>query len=101
MRWLQILAGILLIILGLAGLILPGLQGVALLVAGLLLLAHAIPAVGRWLQRFEARHPWAAKFLARFRSKNGKLDLTPLIVAIVIGSAVWAAIAYGSYLLFF
>jgi uncharacterized membrane protein YbaN (DUF454 family) len=101
MRTLQIVAGVLLIVLGIAGLILPGLQGVALIVAGVLLLAQASPLVARWLQRYETSHPAIAKFTARLRLRDGSINVTPLVIAIIAASLVWAIIAVGGYHLLF
>lgn len=47
------------ILLGLAGLVLPFLQGFLFLAIGLVILAGHSPALARWLQRFLDRHPKA------------------------------------------
>ena len=64
-RWLTLAAGWLFILLGLAGLFLPFLQGILFLVIGVLLLARESMWVKRRMVRLRRRYPgMAAKFTA-------------------------------------
>ena len=56
-------------ILGLAGLLLPGLQGVLLLLLGLALMSVASDTVHRWMERVLHRHPGLQRRLQRFRHR--------------------------------
>jgi uncharacterized membrane protein YbaN (DUF454 family) len=62
-RWTRISAGSILIALGIVGLVLPFLQGIALILAGLAVLATELPWARRWLQAIRDR-------LKRFRKKR-------------------------------
>jgi hypothetical protein len=55
--------------LGVAGLLLPGLQGVLLLLLGMALMSVASDKVHRWLERVLQRHPGLLTRLQRFRQK--------------------------------
>lgn len=57
------------LILGLAGLLLPGLQGVLLLLLGMALMSVASDTVHRWMEKALHRHPGLQKRLHRFRDK--------------------------------
>ena len=57
------------LILGLAGLLLPGLQGFLLLFLGMALMSVASDTVHRWMERSLHRHPGLQKRLQRFREK--------------------------------
>jgi hypothetical protein len=57
------------LILGLAGLLLPGLQGVLLLLLGMALMSVASDTVHRWMERALHRHPGLQARLQRFRDK--------------------------------
>jgi len=57
------------LILGLAGLLLPGLQGVLLLLLGMALMSVASDTVHRWMEKALHRHPGLQKRLHRFREK--------------------------------
>jgi uncharacterized membrane protein YbaN (DUF454 family) len=60
-RWLRLTLGCIFIVLGVAGLVLPILQGVLFLAIGLGLLSRDVPWARRILERLRARHPeWAA-----------------------------------------
>lgn len=61
--------GWLVIILGLAGLLLPGLQGILLLVLGAAILSVASDAVHRWLEKVLEHRPKIRQRLNSFRSK--------------------------------
>jgi hypothetical protein len=60
------------LILGLAGLLLPGLQGFLLLFLGMALMSVASDTVHRWMERSLHRHPGLQKRLQRFREKIHK-----------------------------
>jgi hypothetical protein len=60
------------LILGLAGLLLPGLQGFLLLFLGMALMSVASDTVHRWMERALHRHPGLQKRLQRFREKIHK-----------------------------
>jgi uncharacterized protein len=64
----RVLAGTMLIILGLAGLVLPVLQGWLFLALGFLLLSVDIPAVKRGVCWLENRYPRLGKVLQRARN---------------------------------
>ena len=55
-RIIVLIAGIVLIILGLLGLVLPVLQGVIFLIVGLLLVSLCFPKVRIWMQKYTERH---------------------------------------------
>jgi len=57
------------LILGLAGLLLPGLQGVLLLLLGMALMSVASDTVHRWMEKALHRHPGLQERLQRFRDK--------------------------------
>ncbi len=57
------------LLLGLAGLLLPGLQGVLLLLLGMALMSVASDTVHRWMERALHRHPGLRKKLNHFRKK--------------------------------
>lgn len=57
------------LILGLAGLLLPGLQGFLLLFLGMALMSVASDTVHRWLERALHRHPRLQERLQRFRDR--------------------------------
>lgn len=57
------------LILGLAGLLLPGLQGVFLLLLGMALLSVASDTVHRWMESVLHRHPGLQRRLQRFRAR--------------------------------
>ncbi len=54
----RISVGSILIVLGIAGLVLPFLQGIALILAGLAVLATELPWARRWLQAIRDRLRW-------------------------------------------
>lgn len=54
---------------GLAGLLLPGLQGVLLILLGLALMSVASDTVHRWMERVLHRHPGLQRRLQRFRQR--------------------------------
>ena len=56
LRIVRVAAGLLLVVVGIAGLFLPVLQGILLIVLGLGLLSVDIPAVRRWRERLVAWH---------------------------------------------
>ncbi|MGB5160235.1 MAG: hypothetical protein WBO69_14065 [Thermoanaerobaculia bacterium] len=60
------------LILGLAGLLLPGLQGVLLLLLGMALMSVASDTVHGWMERALHRYPRLQERLQRFRDKIHK-----------------------------
>lgn len=56
-RWLAQILGYTFLVLGVAGLVLPFLQGILFIVVGLLLLARSAPWAQRLLERIQRRHP--------------------------------------------
>lgn len=64
-----IVAGWLVIFLGLAGLLLPGLQGILLLILGAAILSVASDSVHRWLENLLEHRPKLLKRLNTFRNK--------------------------------
>lgn len=75
-KFLRLLSGFFLIVLGFLGLFLPVLQGVLFLALGLLLLSVDIPVVHRWVEKLEGGHPhlgpkikkWREIFLKKFQA---------------------------------
>lgn len=61
--------GWLVIVLGLAGLLLPGLQGILLLVVGAAILSVASDSVHRWLENVLEHRPNIRRRLNSFRSR--------------------------------
>ncbi len=61
--------GWLIIVLGLAGLLLPGLQGILLLVLGAAILSVASDSVHRWLEKILEHRPNMRRRLNSFRAK--------------------------------
>lgn len=61
--------GWLIIVLGLAGLLLPGLQGILLLILGAAILSAASDTVHRWLENLLEHRPKMLRRLNAFRSK--------------------------------
>ena len=57
------------LILGLAGLLLPGLQGVLLLLLGMALMSVASDTAHRWMEKALRRHPRLQERLQRVRDK--------------------------------
>jgi uncharacterized membrane protein YbaN (DUF454 family) len=62
-------AGWALLGLGVVGLLLPGLQGLLMIVVGAAVLSVASDTVHRWMQRLLARHPSWRQRLDDFRHK--------------------------------
>ena len=73
-RALRIAAGVALLVLGLAGLVLPVLQGLLFLFLGMVLLAPDVPAFRWLLRRLEARFPGLAERARRSRWWPGDDD---------------------------
>lgn len=69
LRILLLVAGWFVIVLGLAGLLLPGLQGILLLILGAAILSVASDTVHRWLENLLQHRPQMRDRLNRFRSK--------------------------------
>lgn len=65
-------AGVVLIVLGVPGLVLPFLQGVLMIVAGLVLLSSASPRVRRALEKARERHPALDRRMDWWRRKLGR-----------------------------
>jgi hypothetical protein len=61
--------GWLVIVLGLAGLLLPGLQGILLLILGAAILSVASDTVHRWMERLLEHRPNMRRRLNSFRDK--------------------------------
>ena len=93
-RWAKIALGALFILIGLLGLVLPLLQGLFFLAAGLLLLSEAVPPLRRKLRNVEERYPKLHRMLRRLRRKDGRLDLRKLLTLTVIISALCIAAFY-------
>lgn len=72
--YLRVGAGLFFLVLGIAGLVLPILQGVLFLIVSAIVLAPYSLWVQRQLARFEARFPWlaekASRLAARWRRKK-------------------------------
>lgn len=68
-RLLLLLLGWTLVLVGLVGLVLPGLQGVLTLLAGAAVLSLVTPRLHQWLERRLHDRPWARKKLSQLRRK--------------------------------
>jgi hypothetical protein len=92
-RILKLALALVLIVLGLAGLVLPLLQGILFLVMGLLLLADAIPSVRAQVTKLERRNEKVAKVSAQaHRHIDALFERLWLVVAVLllgIGLIVW------------
>ena len=64
-----LILGWLIVVLGLAGLLLPGLQGILLLILGAAILSVASDTVHRWLEDLLEHRPKMLRRLNAFRSK--------------------------------
>lgn len=69
LRFVLLAVGWLVIILGLAGLLLPGLQGILLLILGAAILSVASDSVHRWLEQLLEHRPRMRRRLNAFRTK--------------------------------
>jgi hypothetical protein len=69
LRIVLLIVGWLVVILGLAGLVLPGLQGILLLVLGGAILSAASDTVHRWLEKVLEHRPEIRRRLNSFRNK--------------------------------
>jgi hypothetical protein len=69
LRLLLLIVGWFVIVLGLAGLLLPGLQGILLLILGAAILSVASDAVHRWLENLLEHRPRMRGRLNAFRQK--------------------------------
>ena len=69
LRVVLLILGWLVIVLGLAGLLLPGLQGILLLILGAAILSVASDSVHRWLENVLEHRPKMRQRLNAFRSK--------------------------------
>lgn len=69
--WIVIL-GFLFLLLGIAGLFLPFLQGILFLLIGLYLLSKTSPLAKKLLNRLQARFPRVARQLDRFTARGFK-----------------------------
>ena len=70
-RWLIIVSGWLFIILGIAGLFLPFLQGILFLAFGISLLASEYHWARRVIHALRQKFPWLGKHLERLHQKFG------------------------------
>lgn len=70
-RVLRSILGVILIILGIFGLVLPVLQGFLFLGLGLVLLAPEIPPLARMIYRLERRFPKLAEVTKHLRKRYG------------------------------
>lgn len=64
-RTLVIIAGILFIVVGVFGLVLPGIQGILFIVIGLLILSAYSPSIRRWLDKHTERFPMLNSFVEK------------------------------------
>jgi uncharacterized membrane protein YbaN (DUF454 family) len=70
--WLRVtvlVVGWLVLLVGVAGLVLPGIQGIATILAGLAILSVASELAHRWMRRSLQRWPKLAERVERFRDK--------------------------------
>ncbi|MEM7481406.1 MAG: PGPGW domain-containing protein [Acidobacteriota bacterium] len=70
--WMRVLlfsVGWILVLIGVAGLVLPGIQGILTIAVGLALLSVVSGAIHRWIQRGLQRWPSLLEKMETFRSK--------------------------------
>lgn len=99
-RALKLFAAIVLLILGVAGLILPVLQGFLFIIAGLLLLADVVPSVAARLRHLEDSDPRIAHISEVARRNIDRAFDKPWLVWVILVIAV-AMTVWGVYLLVF
>ena len=68
-RILLIVAGWILLLIGIAGLVLPGIQGILTILLGLAVLSVASRTIHRLLRALLHRWPWLWEKIERFRAK--------------------------------
>ena len=93
-RWLKLLAGVLFILVGVLGIVLPILQGFLFLAAGLLLLSEVFPSLRKFVHKFEARHPSMKKVIRPFRARDGGLRMGKLLLIVLGITAVASVVTY-------
>ena len=64
----RIILGMVLVVIGIVGLVLPGIQGIACIVIGAFLLGMRREQVIDWLERTERRVPWLKFITSRIRN---------------------------------
>ncbi len=82
-RLLRITLGVLLILVGAVGHLIPLFPGTYFIVAGILLLAEAVPAVQVRLKRIEDRYPYIHTIIGHLRSSDGSLNLTRVTLSLI------------------
>ena len=91
---LRIFFGVLLLLVGIVGNVLPIIPGILFMVAGLLLLASELRWVHNWLDRLEARYPKVRSALHTLRKPDGSLNLGKLVAILLVLSAISLVVSY-------
>lgn len=94
---LKILSGVVLLLVGLVGNVLPIIPGLLFMAAGVLLLAGEVPWVDRRLIALETRYPKIKSALARLRTPNGSLNFQKIAVILIVLSLISAIVSYLIY----
>lgn len=78
-RTIVLILGVLFVLLGLVGLVMPFLQGILFLIIGILLLSTYSPSLREWIQTHTRRYPklhyWVVRAEAWIESIIGKPEL--------------------------
>ena len=94
-RALRIVLAVILLMVGVAGLFLPILQGILFIAAGLLLLVEAIPKLAKHLTALEQRYPRMSQALTKLRRLDGSLDVKRFLIVVIAISILGALAIYG------
>lgn len=97
-RALKLVTAVILLILGVAGLVLPVLQGFLFIAAGLILLADVIPSLAAQLKHIEDRNPRVASFTDSAHRKLDALFARPWLVVLALVLALGMT-GWGVYIL--
>jgi uncharacterized membrane protein YbaN (DUF454 family) len=71
LKGLRVAGGATLVLIGLAGLVLPIMPGWLFVIPGLVLLSADVPAIRRRLRYLERRYPWLRQMMDKVRRKRG------------------------------
>jgi uncharacterized membrane protein YbaN (DUF454 family) len=91
---LKIIFGVVLLLVGLVGNVLPIIPGLLFMAAGILLLAGEIPWVHRWLERMETRYPKIRSIMRHVKKKDGSINFQKIVIILIVVSLISAAVSY-------
>ena len=90
----KILLGSVFVVIGVIGLVLPFLQGVVTIAAGVLLIADAVPSVDRRVKEIRARSAWIDRALHLVESDAGVVSVGKVTVAVVLTTILASLAAF-------